>query len=673
MKTTLEFEALGLVDGQNIDRVFLELSLGRGRIVSDLLEEVEVLGKSLDRVVLHDLGEILDPFEKEPEILDFEFGIEASRFNKRLDIARLFEESEDHLAGVLGVGEADEMKQVLENSLDALDGFGLDLQGQVPLSDLPENAVERDVSLPGVLGDGCQAVEVHSVDFGVGKKKKTPAVLEIGQGPDEGDEELDLLLGIKAPASGKPEGHLFHIQRPEKRVGVGVPPDEDGHLSRPDSRLPFFLDELGHAVGLVRNSIKLEELDALSGIGESGDELLILLGLIFQPERIVVLDQGISRIEDLLRRTIVLGQDDFFHLDIQFFIIVFEGQDIGQGGPPKTEDALVIVSHDGEIVVAGGQEFQQLELDEIGVLEFVDKNIVVSILEFRQDGGSPPEHVDDQPDLVLEIDLPLFPEEGLVGPVDPGDLQVLEGPFFVRALAGPVFQIAGVAEVFLRADILLLELLDRVQKLLDMPGGNAERTVVIEGKAKELLPEKDGLFDVVQEPEIRRISEVKGIVAQNPLSKRVERADFDEGRAVRDEQIDPLLHLVGRFLGKGYGQDLFRFGQLGGDEVGDPLGDDPGLAGSGAGDDEKRPLAMDHRPLLFRVEVFERVLRFLEPRPQRFSSFFLTMTFSSGLISQSFSRASFSTAKGSLSSSSISFWSSIFLASRLSTSWSTAS
>ena len=59
----------------------------------------------------------------------------------------------------------------------------------------------------------------------------------------------------------------------------------------PIPALPFFPDELGDAVGLVGNSVKLERVDALRGIGESGDELLILLGLIFQPERIVVLDK----------------------------------------------------------------------------------------------------------------------------------------------------------------------------------------------------------------------------------------------------------------------------------------------------------------------------------------------------------------------------------------------
>ena len=42
-------------------------------------------------------------------------------------------------------------------------------------------------------------------------------------------------------------------------------------------------------------------------------------------------------------------------------------------------------------------------------------------------------------------------------------------------------------------------------------------------------------------------------------------------------------------------------------QVGDAVGDDAGLARSGAGQDQERPLAVQHGLFLGRVEVFEEI------------------------------------------------------------------
>ena len=56
-----------------------------------------------------------------------------------------------------------------------------------------------------------------------------------------------------------------------------------------------------------------------------------------------------------------------------------------------------------------------------------------------------------------------------------------------------------------------------------------------------------------------------------------------------DQSADPLLHLVGGLVGERDGQDLERRDALAPDQVGDAVGEHPGLARARAGDDQQRP------------------------------------------------------------------------------------
>jgi len=52
------------------------------------------------------------------------------------------------------------------------------------------------------------------------------------------------------------------------------------------------------------------------------------------------------------------------------------------------------------------------------------------------------------------------------------------------------------------------------------------------------------------------------------------------------EVIDTLLHLPGRFIGEGNCQDMMGFDSPDLDQVGDPMGNNPGLATAGASENE---------------------------------------------------------------------------------------
>jgi hypothetical protein len=73
-----------------------------------------------------------------------------------------------------------------------------------------------------------------------------------------------------------------------------------------------------------------------------------------------------------------------------------------------------------------------------------------------------------------------------------------------------------------------------------------------------------------------------------------------------DQLPDPLAHLRRGLVGEGDREDLTRPGGTGGEQIGDPVGQDPGLARAG-------PRHHQHRPL----DVFGgRPLRRIEPGQQ---------------------------------------------------------
>ncbi len=64
------------------------------------------------------------------------------------------------------------------------------------------------------------------------------------------------------------------------------------------------------------------------------------------------------------------------------------------------------------------------------------------------------------------------------------------------------------------------------------------------------------------------------------------------GRIV-GQPLDATAHLVGRFVGEGQGEDLMAGDSLL-EQPCDAMGNDPGLAASGTGQDEQWPLEMRH-------------------------------------------------------------------------------
>ena len=462
--------------------------------------------------------------------------------------------------------------------------------------------MQAEVLLVGVAGDPAQVVGVGPIDVRKGEVEEVAAVLEIRHGPDERDEDLDLLLLVQAPAAGEAEGDLLHVERAQVGVGVGVAADEHGHVPPAGPAGPDLEDAVGHGVGLVGQRVERQHVDALAPAARRRAEPLVDPVLELEPVRVVVPDEAVGGVEDGLGRAVIPRQDDPVRLRKD----LLEAEDVAERGAAEAEDALVVVADDGQVAVFGGQHLDQLELDVVGVLELVDEDVAIAAADLVEDGGPPPEQVDDERHLVLEVDQALGAQERLVGGEHAGDLEVLARRLLLGLSRSPAAELLGVADVVLGPDVLLLQPADGLEDFLDVARRLTERPVVVERQAEQVLAEEDGLVDVGQQPEVRRIAGVEGVVAQDPLAERVEGADLGEGRGVGHEDVDPGLHLAGRLLGEGHGQDLGGAGGLDGDQPGDAVGDDLGLARAGPGDDQQRPFPVQDGPALGGVEALEQ-------------------------------------------------------------------
>ena len=100
------------------------------------------------------------------------------------------------------------------------------------------------------------------------------------------------------------------------------------------------------------------------------------------------------------------------------------------------------------------------------------------------------------------------------------------------------------------------------------------------------------------------------MAAQELDADRVERAKPRHALdGAADQKRHALLHLAGRLVGEGDGEDLAGIGAAGGENMSDARGQHPGLAGAGAGQHQNRTVEAFDGVALFRVQAGQVVGR----------------------------------------------------------------
>ena len=109
------------------------------------------------------------------------------------------------------------------------------------------------------------------------------------------------------------------------------------------------------------------------------------------------------------------------------------------------------------------------------------------------------------------------------------------------------------------------------------------------------LTEDGALVGLVVDGERTIDPDRRTLAAEEASTKGVERPDGELGEALLpDETVEPLPHFPSRLVGEGDGQDRARRHREISDQIRDPVRQDPGLAGSGAGEDQQRAITVGH-------------------------------------------------------------------------------
>ena len=112
--------------------------------------------------------------------------------------------------------------------------------------------------------------------------------------------------------------------------------------------------------------------------------------------------------------------------------------------------------------------------------------------------------------------------------------------------------------------------------------------------------------------EIAAVTQVVNVPPQHADTKRMERGHMRAAAEIvpaRAQQLGyALLHLCGGLVGEGHGQDALRRNPFNLNEMGNPIGDDAGLAAACPGQNKQRPLGLFHRGALLFIELVEQIL-----------------------------------------------------------------
>ena len=213
-------------------------------------------------------------------------------------------------------------------------------------------------------------------------------------------------------------GDAVALERIFQRVGLGVHPVEHRVV------LPAFAPAVAghhlshHIIGLV----------ALIKGGLDGDLLprpvLRPQGLSLAP--LVVADDGVGRVQNVLRGAVILLQPD----GAGALVLLFKAENVADVRAAETVNALVVVAHHADVVPFVGQKAGQQVLQVVGVLILVDEDITEFVLVVRPHIRAvlqQPDGVQNDVVEVQRIGVPQLPVVNRIYFTDPDAPPIVDG------------------------------------------------------------------------------------------------------------------------------------------------------------------------------------------------------------------------------------------------------
>ena len=196
-----------------------------------------------------------------------------------------------------------------------------------------------------------------------------------------------------------------------------------------------FLDLAGNPATLVAFVARLEGLDLLAiALGRKQALVLALR---------VVTHHGVGSAQDMTRGAVVLLQLD----GLAVFKVLLKVQDIGDVGATPAINGLIVIAHDHEVLVLGGQQVGDLVLDVVGVLILVDANVAEALLVLVEHLGAGAQQLERAHEQVVEVHRVGGAQAALQLQID------LRSLFVIRAVGGFEHVLGPDHGVFSRADL----------------------------------------------------------------------------------------------------------------------------------------------------------------------------------------------------------------------------
>ena len=552
-KDDRKFKAFRGVEGHEGDLRFAAFKVvdvaDQGYIFEEVLQVA--VGVAV-HVVFSDGQEFADVF-----LAAYALGIVFGFFIEHVAVARVFDDLFDEAQDVEAVDLIEEIKdhggKVFKGRLGPFgDGDGVGRR---------QGFKEGD-SLPFCVG--CHVFHRRSSDVAlrdVDDTGQAQAVFGIIQEPQVSEDVLDFLavVELRAADHGIRNGvaHQFFFED----TGLGVGPDEDGHVAVGFvADFVAVVDGAGDVIGFV-----------VFGLGLVMDDLVARR--VFRPKCLsrpafVVVDDGVGGVQDGLGRAVIL-----FELDRRCVgIVPGKVDDVADVGTAPGVDTLVGIADDADVAPLGSQDLSKGILGVVRILIFVDQDVLEPFLILFPDVVFFFQEADGQEQEVVEVKSVVFLELCLIERIGFGDFLLVK----VFGLAGKGF---GIHE----------DVLSRRNRPQDRP---RRELFIVEVQFFQAVLDEHQLVRRIVNGEIPGVA-VKAVdfKAQQFRTEGMEGAEPNGIGLGPDEVLDALFHFLGGLIGKGNGQDAVgRDAEL--QEVGDAAGQNLGLPRSGAGGNEKRALCM---------------------------------------------------------------------------------
>ena len=323
----------------------------------------------------------------------------------------------------------------------------------------------------------------------------------------------------------------------------------------------------------------------LRGIGFVNDHFpagrVLRSQILIQPP--IVMGNQVDRgLQDSLGRAVILFQGN----SAAVRVILLKTHNVPQVGIAPGIDGLIRVAHHAQVLLRPGQQFSQPILGYIGILKLIHHQIPIAALIILPDAGIFPQQLHRPQQQIVKIHRIIARQQFLIVPIDPGR--------HFRKIIIIQLRLPG------QANGVLQQALAFGDDALHRPGIKAFGVNL--GQFHCLLDKAELVIGVI-DGVVRLQSHALAVAAQQSGAKGVKSAGKNRrARTVPQQTLYPRPHLPSRLVGKGNGGDGIGTDPMRPRQISDAVGNDAGFAAARPGYNQQRPLGMQHRVHLRRVQ-----------------------------------------------------------------------